>query len=313
MIAERLGFAALFLPAAYVAVRLLVVLPTTAVGIPAAFAVGLAVALLTSRSGRVARWGSVGLGALLVAAVIATLVEPSTSAGVGSDLAVGALLAVPFVASAVAGREGETLFFRFVAFALGLTLGIVILATYATVAAASESYTATTVLGAFGAVNVRELGGIANLVSGTGATDLPLHDLFDTTYAALGAIALLGLLLLFVRPQTGRAEPLPVAFRVGRSDEATRELTDDYGFSEVQRDVFRHRSEALPPATTGPPGFDAVVLAAVAVGVFVGLGVALPYDALLVATAALAAGAGALIAMAGRSPAPRRPRRWMFR
>jgi len=306
MIERRVAFAALLLPFLYVAVDLLPRFPLTAVAIPAAFLLGLLAAGLGSMPDGAARLGSLAFGALLVGTVVVANADRAVFGSVGPDLMVGSMLAVPWVLVAVAGRADEPLVYRFAAFGSAVTVGLLLLTAAHSLSAGGTAYTGESFLRAFASVNSQQLLGIAFLLVGAGSSGLPVHDLFDPLFVGLTAVSLLGLLLVVVRPETERGEPLPIAWGTVPLEESEAMRRNDYGLSPAQRQVFRERSRPEAPAIRAPPGADALAVAAASAGVFLALAFAAPFAALLVTVVILAAAAVALMVVVrpGRSARP---------
>ncbi|MCI4373293.1 MAG: hypothetical protein L3K02_06600, partial [Thermoplasmata archaeon] len=136
--------------------------------------------------------------------------------------------------------------------------------------------------------------------------DLPLRAAFDPTFAALGALAVGGVLLLAWRPRSGTNEKLPVAATL---DPGGRRNVPDHPlpFSEPQRRAFESRSRDEPPTGAWPPGLGSVLVAAVASSAFVVAAFLTPlYTPLIVAVgvAATLAGVG-IVTARDRFGAPR--------
>ena len=295
---RRLVFLLLVPPYLYLAASLLPRFAQSDLAVAPGFLLTLLVAGLGAAHARVLRLASIGLGTTLVGAAALTLGGPGAIGASGADLVSGMLVGVPFVLVAVAGRAGEALPVRLLSFGGAASFGILLLASGATLAAGSTAVTGSSFLRAFGAVNADQLIGIAGLVGGAGSTYLPAHDLFDPIYAALFAPAVIGLLLTFLDPVTGGGEPLPVTWEAPAGPVV---VSPGHGFTPAQVAALRAASRPLPPTTPGPPGLDALLVAAGATGVFVAVGFAVPFSALL-ATILVLAGASIALAVVARRP-----------
>lgn len=294
----------LLLPLLYVTA---VVLPPVADGesaAAAAFVVGLAVAGLSLvRSERV-RAAGVGLAAVLGLTIVVAAIDRSVAVAVPLGLVAGTLLAVPWVAAAVAARSGEELGTRVVAFGVAVLFGLLALAALASLRATGGSARGPAFVARFYAMTVDQVHGIGLFVA-PGPLAPPVAGFFDATFAVLVGIAAFGLLLLLAPPQTGAGVPLPVTLPDrGLAPQAT-ELAPEYGFSSAQREVFRARTVPEAPATQWPPGLLAIAVGTLAATVFVAGAYASPYGAVLALTLGLVVTTVVLVTGAER-PAPLR-------
>ena len=290
MIERPVGFVALSVPFVAVLVELLPKFPGGQIAIAASAAVCFAIAAASLElspsillTGGLPFLALVGFGAL--AGSNPTLIGPW-----GSEILVGALFGVPWILAGYIARTEEPLGLRAVAFAVAVTWGLLLLADVPAgalgVTGASEHF-----LSHFFALAGQQFSVFGGLLPGSAAPALPLNSVFDAAYAALTAVAVGGLLLVSVRPQTGTGTPLPVAvraFREGATEE--RNLSALYGFSPSQLEVFRERSVGESPLLTWPPGLEPIFFGAAAAGAFLVAAYFLPTWAVLGLTTAMAIG-----------------------
>jgi hypothetical protein len=278
----------LALPILYVTALLLPAFPVGAVGVAVAFAVSFLIALLTGFPQPAARdlgaWVGIAFSVFFALAVWA----PGTFGDAPAAMAGGVLLGLPWIAWAYVWRERESLANRMVAYAVSITVGVLLLATLDVLRATGSSVTPDSFVSAFYSLNVLQVQGIVTVLSGAGPTDLPAHDVFDAIYVALTGISVLGVLLLVARPRTGDGRSLPIALASYRDELPGGELSPLLGFSEAQRATFRERSFPVSPASAAPPGLTAVLIASLATASFLVVAFLLPFWALL-------AGVGGLV------------------
>jgi hypothetical protein len=228
-------------------------------------------------------------GLLLLAAALAT------SSPAGTDLFLGILVGVPWILAGYVARPTSSVGLRFIAYGVALTLGLLLLATPASLAAASGTVSSGTFLHGFGTLTVDQGSVLGGFSTGAAAPTIPLQSFFDPVFTALTAVAVLGLLLVTVRPQTGRGVPLPMALRVRRESATERALSPAYGFSAAQEAVFFERSAPEPPVTAWPPGLASVLAGAVGASAFLIAAYSEPFFAILDATIAAAVSAAVLV------------------
>jgi hypothetical protein len=282
---ERTVATGLFLPPfLYVAARILPLFPENDVGVYFAFGTCLAIALILGLGSSAGQLVAVVLDLVLVALVLLALVASATFGSFASQLTAGVLVGLPFLVSALAWRERTGLAHRTVALAAAITLGTALLAARATVLAVSASVSPTGFVEGFFTCNLTQIQGLLAIASGMPTPALPLRAVFDTTFVALCALAVGGVLLLALRPRTGAEESLPVATvleRTGRHRPPEREIP----FSAAQQRVFANRAADQPPTGAWPPGLGSVLVAALAGGAFIALAFVAPFYAPLVLAA----------------------------
>ena len=282
---ERSVATGLFLlPFLYVAALVLSLFPVSDAGVYFAFATCLAISLILGLGGSTGQLLAVALDLLLVVLVVAALVAATTFGGLASQLTAGVLVGLPFLVSALAWRRRSGLAHRTVALAFAIGIGTTLLAAREVLQSATASPPSPTdFVQAFFTTNLSQLQGLIGIASGAAEPDLPLRAAFDPTFAALCALAAGGVLLLALRPRTGRGEELPMAATLERGDR--RRPTDRLiPFSEAQRRVFESRSADEPPTGAWPPGLGSVLAAAFASSAFVAVAFLSPFYApLLVA------------------------------
>jgi hypothetical protein len=297
MIERPVGATLLALPFLYVAVVVLPVFPASTPGVAAAFFVSLLIAALTSLPSPRSRDLGAWVGIVLSLFFALTVWEPGTFGDTSAGLAVGVLLGLPWIAWVYVWRVGEPFANRLIAYALALTVGVLLLGTLSALGPAGTSVTPDSFVSGFYTLNIQQLQGIATLLSGAGGASLPAHDLFDATYAGLTGVGTLGLIVIVLRPHTADDRALPITFSVVSEESTPQELSPLLGFSEAQRTVFRQRSMSQAPASAAPPGLAAVLGAAIATVAFLAVAFLLPYWALLGATGGLAVAAGLLVTL----------------
>ena len=291
------------LPPLYLAALLLPSLASGATPVAIAFALTLAIAAGASRAAGRGRAIALLLTIALAIALGAAAADAGALGAVPDGIAAGVLLGLPWVASVYVWRPKEPLGVRAIAFGLATLLGLFYLAAASARGGPGPSLSASAFVSQLGATIVNEASGIASLFV-FGPANPPVASLFDPAFALLTGLAMLGLLVLILRPQTGDEVPLPIALEMSIAPRA--ELSPVYGFSPDQRAVFSERSRGAPPGTPWPPGIDAVVAAGIVTVAFVGVALVVPYDAVLGLTIALVALLAILVYTVAR-PAPFEP------
>jgi hypothetical protein len=294
---ERVVATGLFaLPFVYVAAVVLAQFPLRDGGLYFGFAACATIALLLGLGGPLGQLLAVFVDVALAIVVAAALVAFSTFGGLASQLTVGVLVGLPFLASALSWRDRAGPTHRTIALAVSVVIGTALLAARTTVLQAGGGSRPADFVQAFFTVNVSQVQGLLAIATGGSEPGLPLRAVFDPTFAALCALATVGILLLVLRPQTGAHERLPVAVTLdapsARSD--VERLTP---FSEAQRRAFESRSRTVPPAGAWPPGLEAVALAVLATLGFLAIAFADP----LYAPLALVVGTAAVLVAVGVS------------
>jgi len=290
----------LSLPPLYVTVVLLPSLASGDLAVAGAFAFTVLLAGSVARPGA-APWRITGLLAILFVAAIGVAAAAEGPAGpFPLALVAGALIGLPWVASVPTWRPRVPLGFRCLALGVIVLLGLLYLADAQALQNSGTCLNGGNFVSQLGATNVAQAQGLASLFL-PGPLTPPVAALFDPAFALLTGLALLGLLVLIVRPQTGEEAPLPIALRAGVAPEP--DLPELYGFSPEQRAAYRQRSRADPPGVPWPPGLDAVVVAAFASALFVGIAFASPYYAVFAVVVGLV-GAVVAVLVATDRPAP---------
>ena len=290
----------LSLPATYVAALLLPPVTAGAAAVPVGFALTIVIAGALVGTGGRGRAVALLVAAGLWVTLIAGFLGGSAAGAFPYDLTAGILLGLPWVATVHAWRPKESFGLRAIAFGSSTLFVLLDLATAQAVTGSGSALSGRAFVTTFVSTNVNEAQAIASLLA-AGPLNPPVQSFFDPILALLTALALLGFLLLAIRPQTGEEAALPIALRA--TPPARSELPEAYGFSAEQRDAYRARSPDEPPGVPWPPGLDSVVVAAVAGAVFVGVALVTPYYAVLAATLGLAGAVGALLLVTER-PAP---------
>lgn len=288
MIERPFAFAFLASPVIWVAALVIPLFPRAAWAL---VLLGWVICLLlaaatTLRATYLGDWG----WGILLGLIVLTAVS-SFATGWGIDLAGGLLLGLPWIAIGYVARPGGSLGARFVVYGTVIVWGLLVLAAATAPGMPVGGTSVGGLLTSIGTVLSDQGQVFGGLVAGAPTPVIPLHTFFDPVYAALTGVSALGLMLVSVRPQTGRGVPLPVAIRTRRALEANRVLPAAYGFTAIQQAVFAERSVVEPPLTSWPPGLPSVLSGAAGVAVFLAIAAAAPLGAVLVATV------GALLAV----------------
>lgn len=301
MTAERwVARALVVLPFAYLLAVVAPAFPFGTVGVALGIGVALVVTVLFESPAYRPRDAGFAALSVLFATTAVALALPGAVHDAGWDLLAGIVLVAPVLFASVAWRSDEPLGFRLVGFGFAVLWGVAILAARELLSASGQAVTGVTFVGAFARANALQESGLAGLLLGTGYRSLPIGSAADPVFAALLAGALLGLLLATVRPQTGQGAPLPLAARVLRPVTDAPGRLARYGLSDAQREAFRARSTSAAPLTAWPPGIPALLVAAVATGVFLATSVAVPSGALLALALGMGAGAAAVVLLGDR-------------
>jgi len=266
MIERPVAFAALSAPFVWVVVELVPHLPGAAAAVVVAASVGLAVGILTLLQPEAIGIPNVGVAAGLVLVAAAATAAPGALGPYGPAIFVGLLVGVPWMLVGFVARSASHVGARFVTFGLAVSWGLLLLAAAPGAIGTGGSAVASSYLSQLAATFVDQFRVFGGLLPGAAIPPLPVNQFFDPTYAFLVAVAIGGLLLVTIRPQTGARSPLPVAVRGYHAPEAERELTGSYGFSAAQQAVFRERSTGDVPLATWPPGLEPVFFGAAAAG-----------------------------------------------
>ncbi len=258
MIERPIGFVALSLPFVAVVVEALTKFPgDSGIAIAISAALCLAIAATSVELAAPFELASVLPFAVLLAVGFGAWADPSLVGPWGPEIVAGALFGVPWLFAGYVARAEEALGARLVVFGVAVTWGLLLLADAPVPTlggyGASEHF-----VGRFFALASQQFSVFGGLVPGGAAPTLPLNATFDAAYAALTAVALGGLLLVAVRPQTGDRVPLPVAVRAFREADVPREAVAAYGFTPGQLEVLRDRSTGESPFLTWPPGLEPI-------------------------------------------------------
>jgi hypothetical protein len=309
-----LAFALLCVPFAWVTAVVLSDFPLAAFPLVVlAWAVCAAVAVASTLRAQYLVWWSLAILVGLTGAALVTSLHGST----GAELASGLLLGVPWVLAGFVARPTSSLGLRIAAFGCAVTAGLALLATSSEVAGGPAGIGGDAFVRGVFTVLADQAQVLGGLVTGAPAPVIPLHNFFDPVYAGLAATAMLGFLLVTVRPQSGQGVPLPISIRLRRDGPEGRSLPLTYGFSGAQQSVFFERSAVEPPLTAWPPGLASVLAGAAGAGVFLVLAYLDPLRALLVATLVLVAVSAGVVTLTERpgilrAPARRRRLRPIF-
>jgi len=301
-VSDRLWAAALLYPAPlYAALLVLLGPPGGGVGMLVGFLLPLGFGTATG-VGLVRPPTWVWTGRLLLALlVLVPFVALPLGNGVGYDLAAGVVIGSPFLWLEYAWSGGSSPLRRVVALQATFLVGIVCLAASATEPSIVGRSGGSRFFGALGQVLLSQLGGIGNVYnSGVGA-GLPLESTFDAVYAALGGVALLGVVLSWMYPHTARDEALPWSWVPRRAPAGPlRPAEEELGLRPGQREALATRTRPLAPDTVLPPGFLSLVVAVLLLVGFVALADGAPSFALLVLVLGCVAAATAVSFVLGR-------------
>jgi len=205
------------------------------------------------------------------------------SGGIGLDIAAGIAIGSPFLWLEYVWRDSASPTARTVALQSTFALGILVLATNAAASAAASGAGGWSFFESLWSVLSGQLQGVATLYAGGTPNGLPLEATLDVTYAALGAVALLGVILAWTSPRTALEEPLPWSWARPRPPSPRETLADDeLGLRPGQRDALASRTRPLAPDSMFAPGFEALVVTCLLLAAFIGLAVAAPSYTLLV-------------------------------
>jgi hypothetical protein len=299
---ERYVATGLFaLPFVYLAGLVLVQFPLSDAGLYFGFAACATIAVLLGLGGARGQLIAVLVDVALAIVVATALIAFSAFGGLASQLTVGVLVGLPFLASALAWRDGAGVAHRAIALAVSIVIGTALLAARANVLLSGTASSPAAYVQAFFTVNVRQVQGLNAIATGGPEPFLPLRAVFDPTFTALCGLAVAGMLLLALRPQSGDHERLPVAVsleaRDPRSDPARM-----VPFSDAQRRAFGERSVTVPPTGAWPPGLEAVAVAAVVTTIFLAVAFVRPLEAPLALVGATGVGLFAVGVSTSRTP-----------
>jgi len=280
---DRVWTAALLYPAPlYAALFVLAGFSGNGIGVTVGFLLVLGFGSATALGVlRLPAW--VWLGRLLF--VLAVLVPLATYPGGGGawiDLAAGVVIGSPFLWLEYAWRDASSPAARVMALQSTFLVGILSLATLAAASSVTGGSSGWRFFEGLGQVIIGQIQGIDAVLTGGTPNGIPLESTFDVAYAALGGVALLGVVLTGMYPHTARDEPLPwswVSFRPSPIPLAA--ASDELGLRPGQREVLVTRTRPTSPETVLPPGLGSLVIAGVLVAGFIAVAVDAPSYALL--------------------------------
>ncbi|MCI4352731.1 MAG: hypothetical protein L3K14_05005 [Thermoplasmata archaeon] len=219
----------------------------------------------------------------------------------GVEVLAGSLLAVPALLVSYAVRPGP-LGWRLMAFAVALTEGLALLATDVAMTSAQATFAGGEFIREFGSLNVTQVEGLGGLLASSGGS-LPLRDVFDPVYVVLAGIAVAGILIPVLRPQTAWDEPLPTAAAPPVTRErTTREVDLGAAFAAV----LEERSSPEPASGVIPPGLPPLLVGSAAAGLVVAVAFLTPGLTLPLLVAGIVVALAATIALVRRPLAARR-------
>jgi len=233
--------------------------------------------------GLVEQWLTVAVGrAAIVLFVLVMLASYGTSGGTGVDLAVGIILGSPFLWIGYIWKASSEPSARVLALQGTLFVGILCLAAGNVTAYSPGASPGGEFVGALASVLSNQVQGISALVTGGTPASMPLESTLDVNFAALGGVALVGMMVSWFLPRTAREEPLPWSWgRPSADPDPGDALVEELALRPGQREALATRTPSHPPADALPPGFTSVIVAASLTCLFVGLAVAAPTVALL--------------------------------
>ncbi|MGA8711313.1 MAG: hypothetical protein WB786_08850 [Thermoplasmata archaeon] len=238
-------------------------------------------------------WVWLGRLVLVLLVLLALTFELGPGGGGWLDLAAGVVIGSPFLWLEYAWRDASTPAARVVALQSTFVLGLICLASGASGTSGSGGWP---FFEAFGNVLLLQIQGLAALLGGVIPSGIPLEATLDVTYAALGGVALLGVMLSGISPRTALEEPLPWSWLPGPHSRARAPTAVEIvGLRPGQRDVLESRTLPLSPSSVLAPGLGSLLVTAALIVGFVALAVAAPSYALLVL---VLASVGALVAVA---------------
>lgn len=198
------------------------------------------------------------------------------------DLTCGIVLGLPFLWLEYVWREGATPGTRVVALQATLLYGLLDLATRNVSVSTSTTTGGEQYVQGLVQVLAHQVTGIGSLLTGTAPTVPTLEATLDPVFVALGAIALMGVVLPWVSPHTALEERLPWNW-MGRGSSPSPGLLDPelVGLRTGQRSALETRTLPTPPTTVLAPGLGSLLVAGLAVLAFLSLAVLAPTFALL--------------------------------
>ena len=228
------------------------------------------------------------LGSLLFSLeVIAALANPTAIGSAVSEFGWGTLLVGPvFIYLGLVGT-GEGPGVRLAGLQVALADSFLLLAAPAVRASSSRPNDAAGLLTATFAGFYQQLGGIGALIAGRSDVALPLRASNDPWFVGLASLAVLATMLSFLRPVTGRGDPLPSRFRVDRVSDSDQSVLAQ--LSPRFREVLRLTSPEAGAPPGQYPGIPGLLGAGTATGLFLVALYVDPAAALLLTSFAIAA------------------------
>ncbi|MGP8075395.1 MAG: hypothetical protein ACLP8Y_01450 [Thermoplasmata archaeon] len=283
---DRLWIAALLYPAPlYAGLLVLVHFAGGGVGLAVGFLLAIGFGTVTGLGLiRFLVWVWLGRLVLVLLVLLPLTFELDPGGGEWLDLAAGVVIGSPFLWLEYAWRDASTPAARVVALQSTFVLGLLCLASGASGTSASGGWP---FFEAFGNVLLLQVQGLAALLGGVIPTGIPLEATLDVTYAALGGVALLGVMLSGISPRTALEEPLPWSWLPGPYSRVSAPTeVEVVGLRPGQRDVLETRTRPLAPNSVLAPGLGSLLVTAALLVGFIALAVAAPSYALLVLTLA---------------------------
>jgi hypothetical protein len=281
-VSDRLWIAALLYPAPlYAGLLVLAHFAGGDVGLAVGFLLAVGFGTVTGLGLiRFPAWVWLGRLVLVLLILLALTFELGPGGGGWLDLAAGVVIGSPFLWLEYAWRDASTPAARVVALQATFVLGLLCLASGASGTSGSGGWP---FFEAFGNVLLLQAQGLEALLGGVIPTGIPLEATLDVTYAALGGVALLGVMLSGISPRTALEETLPWSWLPGPHSRVRAPTEAEVvGLRPGQRDVLETRTRPLAPNSVLAPGLGSLLVTAVLIVGFVALAVEAPSYALLV-------------------------------
>jgi hypothetical protein len=240
-----------------------------------------------------------GLWGLIVIVVLAAL-SIGLAGGIGLDISAGMLLASPFLLESWIWQNEGSPGWRIVALQFAFLDGVILVAALNSLSASNMPVNSTYLVAAYGNVNVQQVQGLYNILTGGPVGVLPLQNAMDPIFIVLGGLALLGVFAPLLQPKTGLGENLPIESAQGGVAVVAYSPEMEMERAETRR-LFMARTSSKPPPYSNLPGLTALIASGTVTIVFVYASLQWPTSALFPALVLLAAVLVAVIAMARSS------------
>lgn len=226
------------------------------------------------------RWVSLsGIWSVVVLILLVGL-SLGLAGGVGLDIAAAMLLASPFLLESWIWQGDSNPGRALLALQFAFLDGVMIVAALDTLSASGVPATSGPLIYSFGAVNVEQLRGLYNLLVGLPVGALPLQSAMDAAFVVLGGVALLGVFVPLLEPQTGSGYALPI----GDADRGPVTVAYSPELEMARGEtlaLLRRRSAPRPPPYSKLPGIWALVASGTVTLLFVVVSLEWPTQSLL--------------------------------